>query len=122
MPERFTVALDFDGTLTADFRGYTGVEVKDPPAPGARRFVEDLILDGYEVVIFSHRAKDASGREAIRQWLDKHDFPSIDVITDRKPAAQVYVDDRAKRFEGDFGDVARFIRSDAALPWTDKAA
>jgi hypothetical protein len=115
-----TVALDFDGVLHSYIKGFTGLIPKDPPVPGAQKFVEDLILNGYDVVIFSHRAVEPEGQVGIQGWLQKWDFPENIAITATKPAAICYVDDRAFRFEGDFRQAFRFIESEGAEPWTTR--
>ena len=115
-----TIALDYDGVLHSYVRGFTGPVPKDPPVPGAQKFVEDLILNGYNVVIFSHRAVDPEGQVGIQEWLQKWDFPEGIAITATKPAAEVYIDDRAFRFEGDFSKAFRFIESEKAEPWTTR--
>jgi hypothetical protein len=117
--KRKTIALDFDGVLNSYGAGYTGVEVVDDPVPGAQRFVTNLLEDGFEPVVFSARASDRGGVAAIKQWLSTHEFPRMEV-TDVKPKAEVYVDDRAFRFEGNFDEALKFIHSDEAEPWTTR--
>ena len=87
MPKNRTVALDFDGVLHSYVRGFTGVMPKDPPVPGAQKFVEDLILNGYTIVIFSHRAVEPDGQVGIQEWLEKWDFPEGIAVTATKPPA-----------------------------------
>ena len=113
------IAVDFDGVLHSYVRKWTGDVPEDPPVPGAQDFIDELLGLGYGVIIFSHRAHTKAGEQGIRQWLKDHDFPPLRV-TDMKPAAEVYVDDRAFRFEGDFKKVIKFIESPAAEPWTTR--
>lgn len=49
----------------------------------------------------------------VEEWLAQHGLAEyVSQVTDRKPAAHVYVDDRALCFEGDFAEtldqIARF--------------
>ena len=115
-----TIALDYDGVLFGNLKPNDSPVPKGPPVPGAQKFVEDLILNNYNVVIFSHRAVDPEGQVGIQEWLQKWDFPEGIAITATKPAAEVYIDDRAFRFEGDFSKAFRFIESDKAEPWTTR--
>lgn len=88
-----SVAIDFDGVLSH----YSG-DPSQPPGPpllGARQFVEELLQQGVEVVIFSSR-----DQETIRQWLHTHDFPALPIFY--KPPVVAIIDDRAIRFEGEF--------------------
>lgn len=99
-----TISVDFDGVLHDYRAGWTGYEPTGEPVPGAREFVCQLVTDGYEVVISSCRAYTQIGRDGIREWLERHDFPRVSV-TCEKPHARFYVDDRGIRFDGCFGAV-----------------
>lgn len=118
-PEHPTIAVDFDNVLHSYVHRWTGPIPEDPPVPGAQDFIDDLLGRGYKVVIFSHRAHTKEGEQGIRQWLVKYDFPRLPV-TDKKPAALCYIDDRAFRFEGDFKQVIKFIESPAIEPWVTR--
>lgn len=96
-----TISLDFDGVIHSYEAGWTGYAPEGEPIPGSVEFVKKLIANDYEVIISSCRAYTQIGREGIRDWLNKHGFPRLDV-TCEKPHAVVYLDDRAVRFEGCF--------------------
>lgn len=120
MKDTPTIALDFDSVLHKYEKGFTGDEPTEAPVEGAQDFVDNLIDNGFELVIFSHRAHTAAGKRGIEEWLVEHGFPTIEV-TDKKPAAEVYVDDRALRFEGDFDDALAFIvDKQRRTPWNRK--
>lgn len=120
--DKQTLACDFDGVI----HQYTSpwiapYIIDDPPIPGAIDWLWDM-NQKFKVVIFTSRGRTWRGRRAIRKWLRKwashHRWFSYDVymgthfkhffgldeieITDRKPAAIMYVDDRAFRFSGSF--------------------
>jgi len=60
------------------------------------------------VVILTTRAHSSAGASAVRAWLRDQglvDWREI-TITDRKPPATLYVDDRAWRFGGIFPTAA----------------
>jgi hypothetical protein len=96
-PLRRVVCVDLNGVLDR-YRGWRDESHWDPPREGAREFLEALVREGFEVVVFTTRwAPDA------RRWLDAHGLlPFVREVTDRKPAAHVFVDDRAVCFRGDF--------------------
>jgi hypothetical protein len=101
--------VDLNGVLDA-YTGWQGAEHFDPPRPGARQFLAALSARGYAVVVFTTRYVDDVWR-----WLRVHDLADLVVdVTDRKPAAHVFVDDRAVCFRGDFDATLREIDRFAA--------
>jgi hypothetical protein len=94
------IAIDFDGTLAAEGEGIapgTG-----EPLPGAIEFLNTLLANGFEISIFSLTASYAP--ERIRQWLFRYLLErSVGIeVTDKKPHAFAYLDNRAIRFEGSY--------------------
>jgi len=103
------VCVDLNGVLDA-YRGWQGSDHFDPPRPGAAAFLREVRARGYRVVVFTTRYADD-----VWQWLTAHDLVSlVDEVTDRKPAAFVFVDDRAVCFRGDFDATLREIDAFAA--------
>lgn len=96
---RPVVCVDLNGVLDS-FRGWHGPKHWDPPTPGAEEFLRELNERGFRVVVFTTRWElDA------RAWLAEHGLLGyVSEITDLKPAAHVFVDDRAVCFRGDFRD------------------
>lgn len=118
MPKkRYTVAVDFDGVLHSYIHPWVAPHViPDPPVPGAIAWLVQLRAR-MDVVIFTTRARTWRGRRAVRRWLNENSnglLPAL-TITDRKPTALAYVDDRAMRFDGvhfpSFGTIIN------ARPW-----
>ncbi len=103
-----TVCLDFDGVIHSYRRGWTGLVPEDPPEPGAKEFIQMLINRGAKVVVCSARCGAEEGCRATVEWLEKHDFPPVKV-SHGKPIADYYVDDRAIKYDGDWGKVATQI-------------
>ena len=96
--------VDLNGVLDT-YTGWRGAAHFDAPRQGAREFLTALRQRGYWIVIFTTRF-DAD----VWAWVRLHRLDDlVDEITDRKPAAHVFVDDRAVCFRGDFEDTLRQI-------------
>lgn len=101
--------VDLNGVLDS-YTGWKGDKHFDPPRPGAREFLQALRSRGYQVVIFTTRYE-----QDVWAWARAHALHAlIDRVTDRKPAAHVFVDDRAVCFRGDFDATLREIDAFAA--------
>lgn len=115
---RYTIAVDFDGVIhdyDGNFKASHIIEGK--PVEGAIEWLLKIIQK-FDVVIHTCRAHGWRGRRAIRQWLKLHSGACVleDVtITDRKPHALVYLDDRAIRYTGHCFPTATEIHQ--ARPW-----
>jgi hypothetical protein len=95
--EKPTICVDLDGVLNA-YDGWKGAGFFHDPRPGAREFLARLNTLGYRVVVFTVR-----WAPHVQEWLARHDLARyVAEVTDRKPPAHVYVDDRAICFHGDF--------------------
>lgn len=94
------VLIDFDGTLVA--RG-SGRKMRS--IPGAAEAIRSMQKLGYVIDIYSCRAgrNDEWGAAHIQRWLDANGL-HIDSITDRKTDADIYIDDKALAFTGDWSD------------------
>jgi hypothetical protein len=106
--DRRIACIDLNGVLDS-YTGWQGSDHFDPPRPGAHAFLEALRARGLRVIVFTTRYPDD-----VRDWLRAHGLDSlVDDVTDRKPAAYVFVDDRAVCFRGDFDqtlrDIDRFV-------------
>jgi hypothetical protein len=91
------VCVDVNGVLDT-YTGWRGADHWDPPRRGAREFLAELQRRGYRVVLFTTRWPDD-----VWAWLREHELAAfVSEVTDRKPAAHVFIDDRAVCFTGDF--------------------
>lgn len=90
-----TIAIDFDGVLHKYSRGWQDGTIYDPPMEGAMEAVSKLVKKGHRVIVFTTRI----ALDDVRVWLIKHKFDiDINDVTNIKPIAHIYIDDRAVRF------------------------
>ena len=97
-----TVCVDLDGTLLS-YDNWKGEEVFGDPLPGAVDAMQQFRESGWKIIIFTTRAN----RDLIAKALDKRGivYDHINENPDQpgensgKPLADVYIDDRAVRFE-----------------------
>ena len=108
MGYRKTLAIDFDGVLH-EYRNFEAPSGK--PVPGAVEAWYKLYNAGYNLVVFTCR-KDL---DSVREWMHRHfDFKRNighfyePEITNIKPMAIVYIDDRAIRFTN-WDDIRKYF-------------
>jgi len=91
-----TIAVDFDGVIHSYENGWQDGVIYGLPVPGAFESIEKLIEDGFEIVIHTTRTNHA----AVEEWLHAHNASFVEYIeiTNVKPKAIAYIDDRAVRF------------------------
>lgn len=112
-----TIVFDFDGVIHSYISGWKGYDViPDPPVNGIKEVINELRKD-YKVVVVSARAKTPIGRLAIKEYLREHNIV-VDDISDTKPPAFIYIDDRAICFKGNSNELLEQIRN--FKPWQDK--
>ena len=93
-PNDQLIAFDLDGTLCkGEFWG--GEEPK--PIPEMIKLVWKLYQKGAHIVIFTARQLEYT--KETYAWLDKHGVPYHGIMMNRKPGADLYVDDKSIRPE-----------------------
>ena len=102
------VCVDFDGVL-AQYAGWKGPNHLGDPRPGAKEFLEEIRDLGMKPIILTTREP-----ENVYLWLSKWGLKGLVArVTQEKPPALVYIDDRALRFRGNFqetlGELQRFV-------------
>lgn len=91
-----TVCVDFNGVIDT-YTGWRNGEMY-PPREGAADFLFRLMQAGYRVVILT-----TIEPQKVWDWLDYYEIGGMaDEVTNVKPPAVAYVDDRAICFRGDF--------------------
>ena len=101
------VLIDFDGPIHRYSKGVQDGSIYDIPSEGVKEFVDWLKNQGFEIVIFTSRASQQSGKEVgynhkeqvskVKDYLEKHKI-HYDLITAEKLAADFYIDDLAIHF------------------------
>ena len=113
-----TLCFDLDGVL-AQYSGWKGEYTPiGEPVPGMREYLQELLDNGNTIIIFTLR-----GAHDVQVWADENKIPYhwININGDfygqntGKPFADIYVDDRAVRFNGDVAQLAKDI--DGFAPW-----
>lgn len=92
-----TIAIDFDGVLHKYSKGYHDGTCYDEPMEGGIEAIIKLRNKGYEVVIFTCRNPDAI-YEWFKKYWDSSAHGEVPDVTNKKPLAIAYVDDRGIRF------------------------
>jgi phosphoglycolate phosphatase-like HAD superfamily hydrolase len=104
MSEPLTVCVDLDGVLNL-YDGWKGADYFHPPHPRAAEFLRALVARNYRVIVFTIR-----WAAHVEEWLDRHGLKIyVETVTNQKPVAHVYLDDRAVCFRGDFDEALRTI-------------
>jgi len=107
-----TVAIDFDGPIHLYSKGWHDGTIYDPPVEGSLESLE-ILRRKYCTVIFTTRDAfsvaiwlQAYGTEKVvpywSQMWDTYPFwndPEFILVTNLKPAAIAYIDDRGIRFK-----------------------
>lgn len=94
-----TIVFDFDGVISRYEKGWQGLEnINEKPVYGIKETIDKLSKE-YRIVILSSRCATEEGRKVLESWLDKN-YIFYDLLTDKKPQAFAYIDDRAICFDG----------------------
>jgi len=104
-----TVAIDFDGVLHRYSEGWKDGQIYDEPVEGSREALQAMKDLGWKIYIFStrsnklyHKDQEKAHDQAMKTWLEHHGIPYDRLWNFGKPMADVYIDDRALTFRGDW--------------------
>lgn len=118
-PDEKIAIIDFDGTLCKFMFPDVG-----PVEPNVRVALQMLRDAGYKIKIHSCRTATYWGRpderadhiHVIHKFLHEHRLPFDEIIIDSsmdKPIADVYIDDRAIRYESNWLHIGRKLLNDS---------
>jgi len=99
------IAIDFDGVIHKNSKGYHDGTIYDEPMEGSRESLERLSKD-YDIVIFTAKAKPdrglvngKTGTQLVWEWLEKYDMDKfVTKVTSEKPRGVQYIDDKGYHF------------------------
>ena len=111
------IAIDFDGVLHAYSKGWDDGTIYDEPVPGAAEAMKQLKDAGHTLYIFTTRTnpvfkkKEESGEQKknMEEWLKKHNIVFDKVWTFGKPMADIFIDDRAISFQGNWQETVEAV-------------
>lgn len=93
------VCLDFDGLLNT-YAGWTGRYEDYEPRPKTKWLLSEMRKRGWTLIICT--AQPDYRLPQVAAWLEKHDLMQyVHDVTNRKPPARMYPDDRGVNFDGD---------------------
>ena len=98
-PNDMLIAFDMDGTLC---RGEFWGEGEPEPIQEMIDIVWGLYTHGAHIIIYT--ARNIKYTAATYAWLDKHEVPYHGLMMNRKPGADVYIDDRCLNVEQIYDD------------------
>ncbi|MDB4414449.1 hypothetical protein N9265_00295 [bacterium] len=103
--EQINLAIDFDGVIHKNSKGFYDGTVYDEPVKGTEEALKKL-SNKYTLICYTAKSKPdrglvngKTGTELIWEWLNKHNFSKyISKVTSEKPRAVAYIDDKGIRF------------------------
>lgn len=104
------VCIDFDDTIATygSWHGEGYALIEGEPIPGAKEAIKKLRNGGALVLIHSARCGFSGGMQAIVVWLNKYNI-MVDGVSSNKPPADIYVDDKAVVYDGNWESTLRKI-------------
>jgi len=108
------VAVDLDGTIL-EYSGWKGQKHFGKPIDGAKEALQKLKDEGYVIVIWTTRRNTADIAKVLNMYGIPFDYinenPYQPPDCSNKIYADVYVDDRAVGFRGDWSKALLEVRS-----------
>lgn len=103
------ISVDFDGVIHHYIRStWNPDHVDGLPVEGTAAAVIKLKYRGWKIIVFTARYKLVP----VVKWLEANHIP-FDDVTNIKPTAAIYLDDRGLKFNGDWektlSDIGSFM-------------
>lgn len=115
------IAVDFDGTLASDEKGFVGISVCGEPIPAMVERVKRWHAAGHEIYIFSARFSNEHNdaihaKYFVGEWCKKHlgFLPKMSGV--KLGCFDVIVDDRAYHVTKNKGEIKEYIPEICGLP------
>jgi hypothetical protein len=102
-----TICIDFDGVIS-DYRGWEGKGNFGNPIKGSVGMINELFSEGWKIIIYTTRSETEKIEEYLNSYGIHYDFINYNPenvkldLSPYKPIADIYLDDRAVRFEGEW--------------------
>lgn len=112
-------AIDFDGVIHFYGNGWQGGQIYDKVVPGAKEGIQSLKDAGFRIMIYTTRTNPMYRKKGeleqypqLIEYLDKNGIVYDQVyVGSGKPMADVYVDDRAIPFSGNWTETAEAVKN-----------
>ena len=98
------IAIDFDHTICDTAHPIPGRRM-GPPMEGVKDALRELRANGHTIIVHTVWG-DEKGRKTIADFMNYYELP-FNEITNIKPLASFYVDDKAVRFEGNWEETLK---------------
>jgi len=103
------ICFDFDGVIHSFTSPWENDDIiLDEPTKGCKQSLDAIKELGATIYIHSTRCHCSKGRNAIADYMVKHSL-TYDEIVEHKPVADIYVDDRAVRFDNNWSEIFKTI-------------
>ncbi len=110
------IAVDFDGVIHRYSKGWNGGEIYDETVQGTKESLTKLKELGHKIYIFStrsnkifHKKGGIDQQKQMKEWLEKNQIPYDKIWGFGKPMADIFIDDRALSFKGDWNQTLKEV-------------
>lgn len=100
-----TIAIDLDGVLD-NYNGKYDENIFSEIKDGAKEFIIELSKN-YKLILFTTRNSKQAKEWLLKNKIDKY----FSDVTNIKPLAYIYIDDRALKFDGDYNQTLSEIKN-----------
>lgn len=117
--EKKTICVDFDGVI-AQYDGFKGNDIFGDPIDGVQSAMEVLKKKGFTIIIFTTRTASSKLKKYLNDNHITYDYINENPDQPKgsnsgKPIADIYLDDRAICFKGNWKYALESIAS--FIPW-----